>query len=113
MNWAAALLRLMGCVESMFDFPAAEDIISQMAIADAVLQQLMAATKCKTLFITHYPLVASSLERQFPHDVENLHMDYGTRTRIDGTREVTFLYRLVKGMVSGKVIDFLKFGLEY
>ncbi|KIL68593.1 hypothetical protein M378DRAFT_8640 [Amanita muscaria Koide BX008] len=71
-----------------------------MAIADAVLHQLVETTKCKTLFITHYPLVASSLECRFPRDVENLHMDFEAQTRIDGKREVTFLYRLVKGLVS-------------
>jgi len=71
-----------------------------MAIADAVLHQLVQSTKCKTLFITHYPLVAASLEHRFPRDVENLHMEFDTRSRIDGTREVTFLYRLVGGLVA-------------
>ncbi|PFH52420.1 hypothetical protein AMATHDRAFT_140149 [Amanita thiersii Skay4041] len=69
-----------------------------MAIADAVLHHLVETTKCKTLFITHYPLVASSLERRFPKDVENLHMDYQVQHRIDGTRDVTFLYRLAAGI---------------
>ncbi|KAF5386928.1 hypothetical protein D9615_001885 [Tricholomella constricta] len=71
-----------------------------MAIADAVMQQLVETTKCKTLFITHYPLVASNLEAQHPLDVENLHMGYEEETRIDGTREITFLYRLTLGMAS-------------
>ncbi|KAK2460594.1 hypothetical protein APHAL10511_007064 [Amanita phalloides] len=71
-----------------------------MAIADAVLQQLVESTKCKTLFITHYPLVAARLVNRFPHEVENLHMEFESRSRIDGTREVTFLYRLVRGLVS-------------
>ncbi|TFK72184.1 hypothetical protein BDN72DRAFT_836577 [Pluteus cervinus] len=71
-----------------------------MAIADAVLQQLVQKTKCKTLFITHYPLVASSLERRFPVDIENLHMSYAADTRIDGTREITFLYRLTQGIAT-------------
>ncbi|KAF8626218.1 hypothetical protein AX15_004907 [Amanita polypyramis BW_CC] len=77
-----------------------------MAIADAVLHQLVQSTKSKTLFITHYPLVAASLEHRFPHDVENLHMDFEARSRIDGTREVTFLYRLARGLVSDS------FGIE-
>lgn len=77
-----------------------------MAIADAVLHQLVQSTKCKTLFITHYPLVAASLEHRFPYDVENLHMDFESRSRIDGTREVTFLYRLVQGLVTGNVVSF-------
>lgn len=75
-----------------------------MAIADAVMQQLVESTKCKTLFITHYPLVASHLEQRYPSDVENLHMGYEEDTRIDGTREITFLYRLAPGMASGMLI---------
>ena len=71
-----------------------------MAIASAVLQQLVQGTKCKSLFITHYPDVASDLERKFPDEVENLHMGYHEDTRIDGTREVTFLYRLAPGMAT-------------
>ncbi|KAF8843625.1 hypothetical protein BDN67DRAFT_964104 [Paxillus ammoniavirescens] len=68
-----------------------------MAIADAVLQHLVETIKCKTMFITHYPLVAIDLERRFPDDVQNLHMGYTTDTRIDGRRDVTFLYRLTHG----------------
>ncbi|KAF8121921.1 muts domain V-domain-containing protein [Boletus edulis] len=68
-----------------------------MAIADAVLQHLVENIKCKTLFITHYPLVAIDLERRFPDDVQNLHMGYTTDSRIDGRRDVTFLYRLTEG----------------
>ncbi|KAH0827010.1 muts domain V-domain-containing protein [Lanmaoa asiatica] len=68
-----------------------------MAIADAVLQHLVENIKCKTLFITHYPLVAVDLERRFPDDVQNLHMGYTTDSRIDGRRDVTFLYRLTDG----------------
>lgn len=72
-------------------------IPSQMAIADAVLQHLVESIKCKTLFITHYPLVAVDLERRFPDGVQNLHMGYTTDSRIDGRRDVTFLYRLTDG----------------
>lgn len=68
-----------------------------MAIADAVLQHLVENIKCKTLFITHYPLVAVDLERRFPDDVQNVHMGYTTESRIDGRRDVTFLYRLTDG----------------
>ncbi|KAI0691181.1 muts domain V-domain-containing protein [Cytidiella melzeri] len=71
-----------------------------MAISSAVLQQLVQKTKCKTLFITHYPEVALDLERKFPDEVENLHMEYTEDTRIDGTREVTFLYKLSQGMAT-------------
>ena len=72
-----------------------------MAIADAVLQHLVENTKSKTLFITHYPLVASNLESQHPFDVENLHMGFEEETRVNGVREITFLYRLIPGMASG------------
>ena len=72
-----------------------------MAIADAVMHQLVETTKCKTLFITHYPLVASKLENRFPLDVQNLHMNYEEESRIDGTREIVFLYHLTSGIASG------------
>ncbi|KAG8217898.1 muts domain V-domain-containing protein [Butyriboletus roseoflavus] len=68
-----------------------------MAIADAVLQHLVENIRSKTLFITHYPLVAVDLERRFPDDVQNLHMGYTTDNRIDGRRDVTFLYQLTDG----------------
>ncbi|KAI0713432.1 muts domain V-domain-containing protein [Earliella scabrosa] len=71
-----------------------------MAIAGAVLQHLVQDVKCKTLFITHYPQVATDLERKFPSDVGNMHMGFTEDTRIDGTREVTFLYRLEPGLVT-------------
>ncbi|KAF8652763.1 hypothetical protein AX16_004259 [Volvariella volvacea WC 439] len=71
-----------------------------MAIADATLHQLVQVTKCKTLFITHYPSIAADLEKRFPLDVENLHMSYAADTRIDGTREITFLYQLIKGLAT-------------
>ncbi|KAI8998992.1 muts domain V-domain-containing protein [Trametes punicea] len=71
-----------------------------MAIAGAVLQHLVQTVKCKTLFITHYPQVATDLERMFPSDVGNMHMGFTEETRIDGTREVTFLYRLEPGLVT-------------
>lgn len=79
-----------------------------MAIAEATLHSLVETTKCKTLFITHYPLVASNLEKKFPQDVENLHMGYEAESRIDGTREVTFLYRLTSGMASGEPNPFMQ-----
>lgn len=70
---------------------------SQMAVASAVLQHLLEVTKCKTLFITHYPLVATDLEKKFPRALQNLHMAYTEDVRVDGTREITFLYQLTKG----------------
>jgi DNA mismatch repair protein MSH3 len=71
-----------------------------MAIAYAVLHYLIQMKRCKTLFITHYPLVGADLARQFPADVQNLHMGFTEDTRINGMREVTFLYRLTKGLAT-------------
>ncbi|KAL1680878.1 muts domain V-domain-containing protein [Schizophyllum commune] len=71
-----------------------------MAIADATMHYLLSEKHCKTLFITHYPLVATNLEQKFIKDVENLHMAYQADLRIDGTREITFLYRLTSGITS-------------
>ena len=71
-----------------------------MAIASAVLHHLVQNVKSKTLFITHYPQVATDLERLFPAEVGNVHMGFTEETRIDGTREVTFLYRLEPGLVT-------------
>lgn len=71
-----------------------------MAIASAVLQHLVENVKCKTLFITHYPQVATDLARRFPHAVGNMHMGFTEETRLNGRREVTFLYRLTPGLVA-------------
>lgn len=72
-----------------------------MAIAHAVMQHLALSTMCKTLFITHYPMIAVSLEKAHPSQVENLHMGYEAHKRIDGSDDVTFLYRLTAGLASG------------
>ena len=77
-----------------------------MAIAHAVLQHLVAVTRCKTLFITHYPAVATELARRFPQDVKNTHMGFAEDLRIDGTREIAFLYRLTDGLAQDS------FGIE-
>ncbi|KAJ7083832.1 DNA mismatch repair protein MSH3 [Mycena crocata] len=70
-----------------------------MAIAYAVLHHLLASTRCKTLFITHYPLVATELEKKFPGRVQNIHVGYHTENRgIEGRRDITFLYRLTDGI---------------
>lgn len=77
-----------------------------MAVATAVLHYLLERTKCKSLFITHYPLVAMDLEKQFPASLCNLHMGFAEDLRIDGTRQITFLYRLTRGIAKGS------FGVE-
>lgn len=71
-----------------------------MAIANAVLQHLVQDVKCKTLFVTHYPLVATELEKRFPHQVRNLHMGYTEDVRIDGSRDIAFMFRLMRGVAT-------------
>ncbi|KAI9456446.1 DNA mismatch repair protein MSH3 [Russula earlei] len=71
-----------------------------MAIAHAVLHYLIHMKHCKTLFITHYPLLGADLERRFPEEVQSLHMGFTEDTRINGMREITFLYRLSKGLAT-------------
>ncbi|EPQ58610.1 hypothetical protein GLOTRDRAFT_137270 [Gloeophyllum trabeum ATCC 11539] len=77
-----------------------------MAIAHAVLQHLVESVKCKTLFITHYPLVATEIEKQFPNFVQNLHMGFTEESRIDGSTDITFLYQLSPGLAEAS------FGIE-
>ncbi|KAJ7063163.1 muts domain V-domain-containing protein [Mycena amicta] len=69
-----------------------------MAIAHAVLEHVVTETRCKTLFITHYPLVAAELKKKFPQYIQNNHVGYRSEVRPDGRRDVTFLYRLEDGM---------------
>jgi DNA mismatch repair protein MSH3 len=47
----------------------------QMSIAYAVLKYLVESAGCKTLFITHYPLVASEIARLY-REVTNEHMGF-------------------------------------
>ncbi len=77
-----------------------------MAIASAVLDHLVQSVNCKTLFITHYPLIATDLERRYPAKVQNLHMGFTEETGIDGVTSLTFLYRLTSGVSTGS------FGIE-
>ncbi|KAL0580265.1 Mismatch repair protein msh3 [Marasmius crinis-equi] len=70
------------------------------AIASATLQHLLQETRCKTLFITHYPMVAIDLSKKFPHLVENMHMGYKTEPKLDGSRNITFLYLLASGVAT-------------
>ncbi|KAF5330723.1 hypothetical protein D9619_005575 [Psilocybe cf. subviscida] len=69
-----------------------------MAIAAATLEYIAAKVQCKTLFITHYPLLATKLESKFPSKIQNLHMGYMAEQRLSGIREITFLYRLTLGL---------------
>ncbi|VDC07803.1 unnamed protein product [Peniophora sp. CBMAI 1063] len=69
-----------------------------MALAHAVTSHLISATRCKTLFITHYPSVATSLASQYPLEVRNAHMGFREERRGDGSRDVAFLYRVEEGL---------------
>jgi DNA mismatch repair protein MSH3 len=71
-----------------------------MAIANAVVRHLVQSVICKVLFVTHYPIIATELERRFPGKVQNLHMGYTEETRIDGSRDITFLYKLTRGVTT-------------
>lgn len=46
-----------------------------MSIAYASMRHLVEEIKCKTLFITHYPLLASEIARDYP-EVSNGHMGF-------------------------------------
>ncbi|KAF8331322.1 muts domain V-domain-containing protein [Cantharellus anzutake] len=67
-----------------------------MAIAFSVLLHLIESVKCKTLFITHYPLLASEMGKLA--DVSNGHMGFIERKREDGSRSISFLYKLTPGI---------------
>jgi len=55
------------------------------------------SAKCKTLFITHYPLLASEIARLY-REVANEHMSFVEEGNTEGTRTISFLYRLAPGM---------------
>ncbi|KAL7413339.1 muts domain V-domain-containing protein [Mrakia frigida] len=76
-----------------------------MAIAEAVLHHLVTQVQSHTLFITHYPLVATSLSKQLV-DVSNWHMGYRQTPRPDGSSAITFLYSLAPGLAKAS------FGVE-
>ncbi|KAG8715116.1 Mismatch repair protein msh3 [Ceratobasidium sp. 394] len=68
-----------------------------MAIAHAVMQHLVENVKCKTLFITHYPLIALDLEQRYT-DVSCHHMGYVEQTLPSGETTINFTYKLSPGM---------------
>ena len=72
-----------------------------MAIANGVLEYLISEKRCKSLFITHYPLVATAMAKKFPEDVSNVHMGFSEEIESSGKRTITFLYRIVEGLSSG------------
>jgi len=67
-----------------------------IAIAFSVLQHLVNNVRCKTLFITHYPLLASEMGKLA--DVSNGHMGFIEHMRQDGSHSISFLYKLTAGI---------------
>ncbi|CAE6439755.1 unnamed protein product [Rhizoctonia solani] len=76
-----------------------------MAIAHAVMQHLIENAKCKTLFITHYPMIALDLEQRYA-DVSCHHMSYIEQTLPSGESTISFTYKLSPGMARSS------FGIE-
>ncbi|KAH7340491.1 muts domain V-domain-containing protein [Rhizoctonia solani] len=76
-----------------------------MAIAHAVMQHLIENAKCKTLFITHYPMIALDLEQRYT-DVSCHHMGYVEQTLPSGESTISFTYKLCPGMARSS------FGIE-
>jgi DNA mismatch repair protein MSH3 len=82
-----------------------------VAIAYATLSHL-AEVGCNTLFVTHYPMVAEELAREYPRHISNWHMSFSeirlpgqslfsprkTANLVDGSAEITFLYKLTRGL---------------
>ncbi|KAF4968063.1 hypothetical protein FSARC_4481 [Fusarium sarcochroum] len=66
------------------------------AIAQAVLQHVVAETRCLTLFITHYQNLARVAEGL--DGVKNVHMKFKAEKGEDGEEEVTFLYEVGEGV---------------
>ncbi|KOS18816.1 DNA mismatch repair protein MSH3 [Escovopsis weberi] len=66
------------------------------AIAQAVLQHVVAETRCLTLFITHYQNLARFSDG-LP-GVSNVHMKFNASTGDDGEEEITFLYEVGEGV---------------
>jgi len=71
-----------------------------LAIAHAVLEHLVRAVGCTTVFVTHYPALGS-LARRFPGEVTAEHMACREEAAHDGEPpRITFLYKLVDGLAS-------------
>ncbi|ORY24383.1 muts domain V-domain-containing protein [Naematelia encephala] len=68
-----------------------------VAIAYATLSHL-AEKDCNTLFVTHYPMVAEELAREYPKQISNWHMSFEEIKLPDGSAEITFLYQLTRGL---------------
>ncbi|KAL5597010.1 uncharacterized protein BROUX77_006958 [Berkeleyomyces rouxiae] len=67
------------------------------ALAQAVLHHVATATRCLTLFITHYQNLARVADALAPA-VKNVHMRFAAHTNADGEEEITFLYEVAEGV---------------
>lgn len=65
----------------------------------------MTQTCCKTLFITHYPHVATSLSDKLPFDISIAHMAFVEQESFSGIKTIHFLYKLRNGLAGS-------FGIE-
>ncbi|KZV92839.1 hypothetical protein EXIGLDRAFT_717809 [Exidia glandulosa HHB12029] len=69
-----------------------------MAIASAVLEHLVTTIRCKVLFITHYPHVATSLVEKYPFEISIAHMAFVEEETFTGVKTIHFLYKLREGL---------------
>ena len=68
-----------------------------VAIAQAVLDYMVRATRSLTLFITHYQHLAN-MARSFPnHELRNVHMRF-TESGTGSDEDITFLYEVGEGV---------------
>lgn len=87
------------------------------AIAYATLAHLVGEVRCSTLFVTHYPMIAS-LRHVFKGEIDACYMDYQEDEDVDGNggddckaggqhvemrsrrKKITLLYKLTKGVAT-------------
>ena len=68
-----------------------------VAIAQAVLDNIVKELKSLTLFITHYQNLAA-MTRGYDGELKNVHMRFKEEKAADGQEEVTFLYEVGEGV---------------
>lgn len=82
------------------------------AIAQATLQYLVRHIRCTTLFITHFPQIATavagnhrdSTQSDLARHCMNTHMSYVTQRTATGDDEITFLYKLVRNSAANATL---------
>ncbi|CAH7675923.1 muts domain V-domain-containing protein [Phakopsora pachyrhizi] len=70
-----------------------------LAIANAVLHHLITKVGCITIFITHYPQL-HELSLKYPETTKSFHMKFYETVKLDGTPDITFLFKLVDGLAT-------------